>query len=71
MAASIEIFAYLQAWPTHVQWAAVLMLLCRAAGWISLDHLSWLGVCRVGSRATPALSEADTALAAVGRIKDF
>ena len=35
----IEIFVYPQAWPTHIQWAAmILVLLCRGAGRISLDH---------------------------------
>jgi putative oxidoreductase len=42
MTAVIEIFVYPQAWPTHIQWAAMLLvLLCRGAGWISLDHLIW------------------------------
>jgi putative oxidoreductase len=31
---------YPQAWPTHLQWAAMmLVLLCRGAGTFSLDHL--------------------------------
>src|SRR5215813_10127545 len=39
MAAVIEIFVYPQAWPTHIQWAAMLLfLLCRGAGSASLDH---------------------------------
>jgi putative oxidoreductase len=38
----IEIFVYPQAWPTHIQWAAMLLvLLCRGAGAYSLDHLIW------------------------------
>jgi len=38
----IEIFVYPQAWPTHIQWAAMLLvLLCRGAGWLSLDHWLW------------------------------
>lgn len=38
MTAVIEIFVYPQAWPTHVQWAAMLLvLLCRGAGAWSLD----------------------------------
>jgi putative oxidoreductase len=42
MTAVIEIFVYPQAWPTHIQWAAMLLvLLCRGAGWISLDHAVW------------------------------
>jgi len=36
----IEVFVYPQAWPTHIQWAAMLLvLLCRGAGSWSLDHL--------------------------------
>ena len=39
MTAVIEIFVYPQAWPTHLQWAAMLLvLLCRGAGAVSLDH---------------------------------
>jgi putative oxidoreductase len=38
MTAVIEIFVYPQAWPTHIQWAAMLVvLLCRGAGALSLD----------------------------------
>jgi len=41
MTAVIEIFVYPQAWPTHVQWAAMLLvLLCRGAGTLSLDALA-------------------------------
>ena len=40
MTAVIEIFIYPQAWPTHIQWAAMLLvLLCRGAGSISVDQL--------------------------------
>jgi putative oxidoreductase len=40
MAAFIEIFVYPQAWPTHIQWAAMLLvLLCRGPGKLSVDHL--------------------------------
>jgi putative oxidoreductase len=40
MTAVIEIFVYPQAWPTHIQWAAMLLvLLCRGAGVFSLDAL--------------------------------
>ena len=42
MVAVIEIFVYPQAWPTHIQWAAMLLvLLCRGAGDISLDRWLW------------------------------
>src|SRR5215471_143691 len=38
MTVVIEIFVYPQAWPTHIQWAAMLLvLLCRGAGAFSLD----------------------------------
>lgn len=40
MTAVIEIFVYPLAWPTHLQWAAMLLvLLCRGPGKLSLDHL--------------------------------
>ena len=40
MTAVIEVFVYPQAWPTHIQWAAMLLvLLCRGAGPLSLDAL--------------------------------
>ena len=42
MTAVIEIFVYPQAWPTHIQWTAMLLvLLCRGAGNLSLDHRLW------------------------------
>jgi len=42
MTAVIEIFVYPLAWPTHIQWAAMLLvLLCRGAGALSVDHLLW------------------------------
>lgn len=38
----IEVFVYPQAWPTHIQWAAMLLvLLCRGSGTLSLDHWLW------------------------------
>jgi putative oxidoreductase len=38
----IEVFVYPQAWPTHIQWGAMLLvLLCRGAGKLSIDHLLW------------------------------
>jgi putative oxidoreductase len=40
MTAVIEVFVYPQAWPTHIQWAAMLLiLLCRGPGKLSIDHL--------------------------------
>ena len=36
----IEIFVYPQAWPTHIQWATmILLLMTRGAGFLSLDAL--------------------------------
>lgn len=47
MTGVIQTFVYPQAWPTHLQWAAMLLvLLARGAGGISLDALvreRWLG----------------------------
>ena len=41
MTAVIEIFVYPEAWPTHIQWAAMLfVLLARGGGGLSVDH--WL-----------------------------
>jgi putative oxidoreductase len=60
MTAVIEIFVYPHAWPTHIQWAAMLLvLLCRGAGTLSLDHLvsSKLGMFgQIGSRRSGATS---------------
>jgi putative oxidoreductase len=40
MTTFIEVFVYPQAWPTHIQWAAMLVfLLFRGAGKLSLDQL--------------------------------
>jgi putative oxidoreductase len=40
MVGVIEIFVYPQAWPTHIQWAAMLLvLLARGPGKFSLDWL--------------------------------
>lgn len=48
MTAVIEIFVYPLAWPTHIQWAAMLLVLfCRGAGTVSLDHVLWR-LCRPG-----------------------
>lgn len=39
MTSVIELFVYPEAWPTHIQWAAMLLvLLCRGAGMLSVDH---------------------------------
>ena len=40
MTTVIEIFIYPQAWPTHIQWAAMLLfLISRGPGMLSIDHL--------------------------------
>lgn len=40
MVTVIEVFVYPQAWPTHIQWAAMLLvLLCRGPGKFSVDYL--------------------------------
>ena len=40
MTAVIEIFVYPMAWPTHIQWAAMLLvLMSQGAGTLSLDAL--------------------------------
>jgi putative oxidoreductase len=42
MTTIIEVFVYPQAWPTHIQWAAMLLvLLCRGAGSLSVDYWLW------------------------------
>ena len=44
MTAVIQIFVYPEAWPTHLQWAAmILVLLCRGAGALSIDRVLWRG----------------------------
>lgn len=49
MTAVIQIFVYPMAWPTHIQWAAMLLvLLARGPGKLSLDWLIWR---RVSGRA--------------------
>lgn len=38
----IQIFIFPEAWPTHLQWFAMMfVLLCRGAGTLSVDHLLW------------------------------
>lgn len=40
MTTVIEVFVYPQAWPTHIQWAAMMLVLsARGAGKLSLDWL--------------------------------
>ena len=55
MTTVIEVFVYPLAWPTHLQWAAMLlMLLCRGAGKISLDHIVWRQIRHMGSKPARA-----------------
>jgi putative oxidoreductase len=50
MTTVIEVFVYPEAWPTHIQWAAMLLvLLCRGPGKFSLDHTIWS---RLGARSS-------------------
>jgi putative oxidoreductase len=49
------VFVYPQAWPTHIQWVAMLLvLLCRGPGWLSLDHLMGLLFAGRGAKAPAA-----------------
>ena len=42
MTAVIEIFVYPLAWPTHIQWGAMLLVLfCRGPGGLSMDRWLW------------------------------
>ncbi len=42
MTAVIQTFVYPDAWPTHLQWTAMmLVLLCRGAGSVAVDHYLW------------------------------
>jgi len=42
MTAVIQIFVYPEGWPDHILWfAALLLILARGPGAISLDHLIW------------------------------
>src|SRR5712671_1004230 len=55
MTTVIEIFVYPQAWPTHIQWAAMLLvLLFRGAGTLSIDHVVWQWVRRLGGEPASA-----------------
>ena len=54
MTTVIEVFVYPLAWPTHIQWAAMLlMLLCRGAGQVSLDHVVWQRIRHLGGKPAP------------------
>lgn len=58
MTAVIEIFVYPEAWPTHLQWAAMLLiLLARGPGKLSVDWLvrrAWRR-CSSGMESLPSL----------------
>lgn len=51
----IQVLVYPTAWPTHIQWAAMLLvLLCRGAGQVSADHWLarwWLSRSEIGAPA--------------------
>lgn len=54
MTTVIEVFVYPQAWPTHLQWAAMLLiLLFRGAGALSLDAFLWRRFERGDGRGGP------------------
>ena len=58
MTAVIEIFVYPQAWPTHLQWAAMLLvLLCRGPGTLSLDHWLWKRIAERDARKAAAVGQ--------------
>jgi putative oxidoreductase len=58
MTTVIEVFVYPQAWPTHLQWAAMLLvLLCRGPGAFSLDAWLWQRWGRAGRRADIAVGD--------------
>jgi putative oxidoreductase len=43
MTTVIEVFVYPDAWPTHLSWAGLLLIIIgRGAGKLSLDH--WFGI---------------------------
>lgn len=57
MTAVIEIFVYPQAWPTHLQWAAMLLvLLCRGPGRWSIDAWLWRRFVAADARDTARAS---------------
>ena len=61
MTAVIEIFVYPLAWPTHIQWAAMLLvLLCRGPGRLSLDHLWWT---KAGARSHLSAAQPKSSIA--------
>jgi putative oxidoreductase len=56
MTTVIEIFVYPLAWPTHIQWAAMLLVLIfRGAGKWSLDSLLWYRVSNGAFRRKPEM----------------
>jgi putative oxidoreductase len=57
MTTVIEVFVYPQAWPTHIQWAAMLLvLLCRGPGELSIDQLLWRRFGHLFGAESPNLS---------------
>jgi putative oxidoreductase len=55
MTTVIEVFVYPQAWPTHIQWAAMLLILiCRGPGELSIDQLLWRRLRHLFGAESPA-----------------
>ena len=53
MTAVIQIFVYPDAWPTHLQWTAMmLVLLCRGPGAVSLDRFVWRSLLRTKAQGS-------------------
>ena len=54
MTTVIEVFVYPQAWPTHIQWAAMLLvLLARGPGKLSLDWVARRRILEGSSEVPP------------------
>ena len=61
MTTIIEVFVYPQAWPTHLQWAAMLLvLLCRGPGSLSIDHWLWKRIAStLSTQSVPIISSSE------------
>jgi hypothetical protein len=58
MTTMIGVFVYPLAWPTHIQWAAMLLMwLCRGAGQLSLDPIVWQRIRRPAANPLPAAED--------------
>ena len=57
MIATIQLFVYPQAWPEHLVWSSILiLLLTRGGGAIALDHLIASRIGEAGPAPTPTMS---------------